>query len=123
MCCGPVITSGAGTSVSGDRSRPSWRTQPRQSASCSRGPRWWGSQTTPPSLPPSGMSTTAHFQVIHMAMARTVSIVSWGWKRTPPLAGPRASLWTMRNPSKTSIRPSSMRTGIVKRRSRAGVRR
>ena len=35
------------------------------------------------------MSATAHFQVIHMDRARTVSIVSWGWKRMPPLPGPR----------------------------------
>ena len=33
------------------------------------------------------MSTTAHFQVIHIARARTVSGVSCGWKRMPPLRG------------------------------------
>jgi len=38
------------------------------------------------------MFTTAVFQVVHMARARTVSMVSCGWNRTPPHAGPRASL-------------------------------
>jgi hypothetical protein len=33
----------------------------------------FGSQTTPPFAPPNGMSTTAHFQVIHDASARTSS--------------------------------------------------
>ena len=35
--------------------------------------RLCGSQITPPLPPPSGMSTTEHFQVIHVASARTVS--------------------------------------------------
>ena len=68
---------------------------------------------TPPLAPPSGMSTTAHFQVIHIESARTVSIVSWGWKRMPPLLGPRASLCCTRKPRNTFTFPSSMRTGIA----------
>ena len=75
---------------------------------------------TPPLPPPSGMSTTAHFQVIHMASARTVSSVSCGWKRMPPLEGPRASLCCTRKPRKTCTRPSSMRTGMAKLYSRSG---
>ncbi len=59
---------------------------------------------TPPLPPPSGMSATAHFQVIHVASARTVSIVSAGWKRMPPLLGPRASLCWTRKPWKTRMR-------------------
>jgi hypothetical protein len=47
-----------------------------------------GSQITPPLPPPKGMLTTAHFQVIHEASARTSSSVTSGAKRMPPLAGP-----------------------------------
>src|SRR4051812_36686817 len=68
------------------------------------------------------MSTTAHFQVIHIARARTVSSVSWGWKRMPPFDGPRASLCCTRKPRKTCTRPSSRRTGMVKLYSRIGQR-
>ncbi len=120
MCWPVVITSGAGTSCTGPTLRASWRTQPRQICSCSRCDRWCGSQITPPLPPPSGMSTTAHFQVIHMASARTVSRVSCGWKRMPPLDGPRASLCWTRKPRKIFTRPSSMRTGMAKRYSRSG---
>ena len=114
MCCGVVITSGAGTSVSGPTLRATWRTQPRQISSCSRALRLCGSQMTPPLPPPSGMSTTAHFQVIHIERARTVSTVSCGWNRMPPLLGPRASLCWTRKPRKTFVLPSSIRTGIEK---------
>ncbi len=120
MCCGLVITSGAGTSATGPMLRQTWRTQPRQIASCSRALRLWGSQMTPPLPPPSGMSATAHFQVIHIASARTVSAVSCGWKRMPPLQGPRESLCWIRKPWKTFIWPSSMRTGMLKWYSRSG---
>ena len=47
MCCGVVITSGAGTSVSSPMLRAIWRIQPRQICSCSRMLRWCGSQITP----------------------------------------------------------------------------
>ncbi len=54
-----------------------------------------GSTVTPPLAPPNGMLTTAHFQVIHMASALTSSRVTPGWKRIPPLDGPRAiECWT-----------------------------
>ncbi len=69
---------------------------------------------TPPLPPPSGMSTTAHFHVIQVAKALTVSMVSCGWNRIPPLAGPLASLCCTRKPWKTLIEPSSIRTGIEK---------
>ncbi len=84
--------------------------------------RLCGSQMTPPLPPPSGMSTTAHFQVIHVARARTVSSVSCGWKRMPPLFGPRASLCCTRNPRNTLTFPSSMRTGMANWNSRIGHR-
>jgi hypothetical protein len=98
---------------------PIRRTNPRQSVSCSRALRLWGSQTMPPFPPPSGMLTTAHFQVIHIASARTVSSVSWGWKRIPPLLGPRASLCGNRG---IPAVPSSIRTGIANVYSRCGLR-
>src|ERR1035437_9216641 len=122
MCCGLVMTSGAGTSLTGPTFLAIWRTQPRQIASCSRWLRLCGSQMTPPLPPPSGMSTTEHFHVIHVARARTVSSVSCGWKRMPPLVGPRASLCWTRDPRKTFTAPSSMRTGTAKENSRIGLR-
>ncbi len=58
-----------------------------------------------------------------MDSARTVSIVSCGWNRMPPLPGPRASLCCTRKPRKTFTIPSSMRTGIANWYSRRGYRR
>ena len=87
MCCGVVMTSGAGTSTTAPTLRETCRTHPRQICSCSRALRLCGSQTTPPLAPPSGMSTTEHFQVIHIARARTVSTVSCGMEADPPLGG------------------------------------
>ena len=52
-------------------------------------------------------------QVIQVASARTVSRVSCGWKRMPPLAGPRASLCCTRKPRNTFTHPSSIRTGMA----------
>ena len=46
---------------------------------------------TPPLAPPKGIFTTAHFQVISLARARTSSSVTSGAKRMPPLQGPRTS--------------------------------
>ena len=70
-----------------------------------------GSQATAPLAPPYGMSTTAHFQVIHIARARTSSKVTFGWYRIPPLAGPRDMLCWTRYPVNTCTFPSSMLTG------------
>src|SRR5216683_301478 len=82
-----------------------------------------GSQITPPLAPPKGMLTTAHFQVIQLARARTSSSVTSGEYRMPPLAGPRAIECCTRKPVKTSIRPSSMDTGMWTMISRWGYRR
>ena len=60
------------------------------------------------------MSTTEHFQVIQVARAFTVSMVSWGWKRMPPLQGPRESLCCTRKPWKILTVPSSILTGMEK---------
>ena len=79
-----------------------------------------GSQRTPPFPPPKGRSTTAHFHVMAMAKAATSSLVRAGWKRNPPLAGPRAVSWWMRQPTKTSTRPSSRRMGTDTSRIRFG---
>jgi hypothetical protein len=38
-----------------------------------------GSQITPPFPPPKGMSTTAHFQLIHIESAITSSRLTFGW--------------------------------------------
>ncbi len=99
-----------------------WSTQPRQSLSFSVTESVEGSTTMPPLPPPSGMSATAHFHVIQVARARTVSIVSLAAHRIPPLAGPRASLCWTRKPSKTLRLPSSIRTGMRKWNSRSGMR-
>ncbi len=122
MLCGFVITSGAGMSMFGPTSLAICRTHPLQICSSSRWLRLCGSQITPPLLPPRGMSTTAHFQVIHIDRARTVSIVSIGWNRMPPFPGPRASLcWTL-NPRKMLTDPSSIFTGMLNVNSRIGER-
>ena len=51
---------------------------------------------TPPFEPPNGMSTTAHFHVIHAASAFTSSIVTLRSNRMPPFAGPRDVLCSTR---------------------------
>src|SRR5689334_4058991 len=69
------------------------------------------------------MLTTAHFHVIHIASALTSSIVTPGWKRMPPLDGPRAiECWT-RCPTNTLTRLLSIRTGIETVSWRLGERR
>ena len=69
------------------------------------------------------MLTTAHFQVIQAASARTSSSDTSGANRMPPFAGPRAiECWT-RYPVKTSMRPSSSTTGMLTVNSMAGWRR
>ena len=71
------------------------REPPRRAPRAPSGSSSFGSQVTPPFAPPNGTSTRAHFQVIHIASARTSSRSVAGWKRRPPLAGPRATLcWT-----------------------------
>jgi hypothetical protein len=90
-----VPTSGAGMSESGPMMPSSSVAKRRVSASSSVELIEPGSHVTPPFAPPNGTSTSAHFQVIHIASARTSSMSVLGWKRNPPLAGPRATLcWT-----------------------------
>ena len=98
IICGLVPTSGAGTSWSGPISDHSWRIYPRHSFSCSFRLNVAGLMGIPPLPPPNGIFATAHFQVIHIANARTVSTVSEGWNRSPPFVGPRASLCCTRKP-------------------------
>ena len=68
-----VPTSGAGMSESGPMIPSSSVANRRVSASSSFGLISRGSQVTPPFAPPNGTSTSAHFQVIHIASARTSS--------------------------------------------------
>ena len=53
-----------------------------------------------------------HFKVIHIDKALTPSSSTSGWKRTPPLVGPTASLCCARYPVNVLTVPSSIRTGI-----------
>src|SRR3954452_19730857 len=80
-----------------------------------------GSTATPPFAPPYGMPISAHFQVIHIASARTSSRSVCGWKRTPPLAGPRDRLCCTRYPESTCMVPSSRRSGTATCIDRRGV--
>ena len=92
IVCALVPTSGAGMSESGPMMPSSSVANRRVSASSSFELIVVGSHVTPPFAPPNGTSTSAHFQVIHMASARTSSTSVAGWKRRPPFAGPRATL-------------------------------
>ena len=75
-----VPTSGAGMSESGPMMPSSSVANRRVSASSSFELIVEGSQVTPPFAPPNGTSTKAHFQVIHIASARTSSRSVAGWK-------------------------------------------
>src|SRR5215467_10834937 len=66
------------------------------------------------------MFTTAHFQVIQLARARTSSSVTSGEYLTPPFAGPRAIECCTRKPVNTSSLPLSIATGIWTISSRLG---
>ena len=93
---GLVPMSGAGTSFSGPNWSISSAVYRRVIFSSSARERLAGSQMTPPLAPPNGMLTTAHFQVIQAASARTSSRFTFLSKRMPPLPGPRAMLWSTR---------------------------
>jgi hypothetical protein len=69
ICCASVITSGAGTSVTGPTSLATWRTQPRQIRSCSRGLRLCGSQITPPFVP------RVEYPRLHTSMSSTLPML------------------------------------------------
>ena len=74
-----VLTSGAGMSRSGPISGLISVVKRRVRPSTSRAQSFFGSTMTPPLPPPYGMFTQAHFQVIHMASARTSSRVTSWW--------------------------------------------
>ena len=74
-----VFTSGAGMSRSGPMIGLSSVVKRRVRPSTSFRESCLGSTMTPPLPPPYGMSTTAHFQVIHIASARTSSSVTSWW--------------------------------------------
>ena len=74
-----VLTSGAGMSRSGPMRRLISVVKRRVRRSSSRMLSCFGSTMTPPLAPPYGMFTQAHFQVIHIASARTSSRVTSGW--------------------------------------------
>ena len=118
-----VPTSGAGMSESGPTIGWSSVAKRRVRPSSSLPLMLVGSQLTPPFAPPNGTSTSAHFQVIHIASARTSSRSVWGWKRRPPLAGPRATLCWTRYPENTRTEPLSIFTGKFTVYSRCGTRR
>ncbi len=91
IVCSLVFMSGAGTSRSGPMNGRISAVYRRVIRSSSPSESTRGSQITPPLAPPNGMLTTAHFQVIQAASARTSSSVTSGAKRMPPFAGPRAT--------------------------------
>ena len=107
MCLRVVMTSGAGVGqladVAGDLPDP-----PAADLFLLAHAQVVRSQIAP-LPPPSGMSTTAHFQVIHIARARTVSTVSDGSGSL--LRGAARIVVLTRKPLKTWTCPSSMRTG------------
>ena len=61
----------------------------RRSSSCSESS--FGSTVTPPLAPPNGIPSAAHLKVIQKASDWTSSMLTFGWKRMPPLVGPRVS--------------------------------
>ena len=78
ITCGLVLTSGAGMSLWGPMMTLMLVAKRRVRPSSSRCDSCLGSTATPPLPPPKGMPTTAHFQVIHMASARTsLRVTSW----------------------------------------------
>ena len=78
ITCSLVLTSGAGTSLSGPMASMISATYRRVSDSISRRDILVGSQMTPPLPPPNGICETAHFHVIHAASAVTSSSVTSG---------------------------------------------
>ncbi len=80
-----MLTSGAGMSRVGPRTFSTLSMNERVIAwSSDRSSRSAG-QLMPPFAPPNGTPTTAVFQVMSEASARTSSMSTSGWKRTPPL--------------------------------------
>ena len=92
MTVSSVPTSGAGTSMRGPSTRAIARIQALETLSSSARDSERGSTATPPFPPPKGRPITAHLIVIQSARASTSARWTPGWNRTPPLAGPSASL-------------------------------
>ena len=80
-----VLTSGAGMSRVGPRSLEILSMKLRATRCSSASLCLSTSMSTPPLAPPKGMPTIAVFQVIIEASARTSSMSTSAWKRTPPL--------------------------------------
>ncbi len=114
-CWGPVPRSGAGRSISSPRIGESSVANRRVRRSRLVSDTVRGSQVAPPCAPPNGDPTSAHFQDIHRASARTSSIEPVGASRRHPLAGPRETVCGTRNPVKMRTEPSSGRTGTFNR--------
>ena len=113
-----VPTSGAGMSRVGPRTFSILSMNDRATRWRSDGSSCSGVTSTPPLAPPNGISTIAVFQVMSSASARTSSMSTSGWKRIPPLYGPRAPLCWTRKPENTWMRSSESFTGICTRTSR-----
>ena len=103
----PTPMSPAGTSVSA----PRWRTSPVASAwqkrmtSASLLP--WGSKSAPPLPPPSGSEVSAFFSVCSKARNLRIERFTDGWKRMPPLYGPRTLECCTRQARLTRTPPAS----------------
>lgn len=102
-----VLTSGARMSALGPMTLEMAWVKLLVAASSSRSDKEAGSSVIPPLAPPKGRSSKADFQVINEASARTSSRSVSGWKRRPPLKGPRAPLCWTRYPRNVSTEPLS----------------
>jgi len=141
----PVFMSGAGMSVFGPMTPRRLWTSFLVSFSSSFWLRVDGSTVTPPLAPPKGRFMTAVFQVIKEARERTwgeregsvqcrerdrerwkvltSSRSHWGWKRIPPLYGPRALSCCTLYASKDAISLLSFKMVRVQDTSLLGVMR
>ena len=80
-----VLTSGAGMSRVGPRTLSILSMKERAICWSSLDSSSCAGQSTPPLAPPNGTPATAVFQVISEASARTSSMSTSWWNRTPPL--------------------------------------
>jgi len=79
-----------------------------------------GSKSDPPLPPPSGMPVSAFLKVCSKPRNFTMPRYTEGWKRSPPLYGPRALLNSTRNPRLMRISPWSSSHGTRKMIWRSG---
>ena len=86
-----VYMSGAGMSTSGPIASAIWSMYWRDSRSSSASDSSLVSTVIPPLAPPKGRSRQAHLNVIQKASDCTSSTFTRGWKRMPPLVGPRVA--------------------------------